>query len=159
FGSLSSCVTALRLVLASGEVITVSGDSDQELLRAAQVSMGALGVITQITMRLLPAYRLHERTWVASFDEAMEQLDALIAGNEHFEFFWLPEHDAAVMKALNSTTEEPTDTAAPPVAPPGTLERYIRPERVDWSYRIYPSERIHKFVEMEYAVPLASGPD
>lgn len=159
FGSLSSCVTALRLVLASGEAITVSRESDPELLRAAQVSIVALGVITQITMRLLPAYRLHERTWVVSADEAMEQLDSLITGNEHFEFFWLPEHDAAVMKALNSTLDEPTHTPPPPVAPPGRLERYIRPERVDWSYRIYPSERIHKFVEMEYAVPLASGPD
>jgi FAD/FMN-containing dehydrogenase len=47
--------------------------------------------------------------------------------------------------------------AAP--APPGTLERYCVPERVDWSYRIYPSERQVQFVEMEFAVPYASGPE
>ena len=47
--------------------------------------------------------------------------------------------------------------AAP--APAGTLERYRVPERVDWSYRIYPSERQVQFVEMEYAVPYAAGPE
>lgn len=56
--------------------------------------MGALGVISQLTLRLLPAYRLHERTWVATFDEAMAHLDELIATNRHFEFFWSPREDA-----------------------------------------------------------------
>jgi FAD/FMN-containing dehydrogenase len=159
FGSLSSCATELRLILASGEPVTCSATSEPDLFKAAQLSLGLLGVISQIRMRLLPAYRLHERTWIASFEETMEQLDELIGTNEHFEFFWLPEHDASAMKALNSTTAEPSGEEPAPPAPPGTLERYTHPERVDWSYRIYPSERIHQFVEMEFAVPLADGPD
>jgi FAD/FMN-containing dehydrogenase len=159
FGSLSSCVTELHLILASGERVTCSAISEPELFKAAQLSLGLLGVITQIRMRMLSAYRLHERTWVAPFEETTEQLDGLVNTNEHFEFFWLPQHDASAMKALNSTTAELSGEEPSPPAPPGTLERYQHPERVDWSYRIYPSERIHPFVEMEFAMPRANGPD
>src|SRR5689334_16840924 len=106
-GSLSSCVTRLRLVLASGEIVTCSATSDPELFRAAQVSLGQLGIFTQITMQMAPAYRLHERTWVASFEETMDQLDELVRANDHFEFFWLPRQDAAALKALNRTAAEP----------------------------------------------------
>ena len=37
------------------------------------------------------------------------------------------------------------------------MERYLKPERVDWSHRIYPSERVVRFVEMEYAMPAATA--
>ncbi len=156
-GSLSSCVTRLRLVLASGEIVTCSATSDPVLFCAAQVSLGQLGIVTQITMRAVPAYRLHERTWVASFEETMDQLDEQVGANEHFEFFWLPQHDAAALKALNRTTAEPFG-ALPSPAPAGTLARYVQPERVDWSYCIFPSPRTTQFVEMEFAVPFAHGP-
>jgi FAD/FMN-containing dehydrogenase len=157
FGSLSACVTRLRLVLAGGDIVTCSASSEPELFKAAQVSLGMLGIVTQITMRLLPAYRLLERTWVAPVAEAMSQLDTLIQHNEHFEFFWLPRQDAMAMKTLNTTTAEPSG-APPSDAPLGALERYTPPDRVDWSYRVFPSQRTIPFVEMEFAVPGAQGP-
>jgi FAD/FMN-containing dehydrogenase len=160
FGSLSSQVTALDLILASGERITCSASVEPALFKAAQLSLGLLGVITRIHLRVLPAYRLHERTWTASFEETMEQLEDLVSANEHFEFFWLPKFDTSAMKALNSTDAEPYGNEEPDGADTaGTIERYTRPERVDWSYKIFPSERTVKFVEMEFAVPIANGPD
>jgi FAD/FMN-containing dehydrogenase len=159
FGSLSSCVTALRLVLASGETVPCSPTCEPELFSAARVSLGLLGVVTAITLRVTPAYRLHQRSWVAPFEDTMAQLDEQITANAHFEFFWLPRHDAAVLKALNPTAA-PVSAAAPvPAALPGTLERYLVPERVDWSYRVYPSPRMVPFVESEYAVPVERGAD
>jgi len=129
------------------------------LFNAARVSMGVLGIATQITLQLLPAYRLHERTWVAPFDECMAQLDDLIAANRHFEFFWLPAPDACAMKSLNPTDAPAFTPPAPPHAPPGSLGRYTKPERVDWSHRVLPSERNARFNEMEFAVPAERGPD
>ena len=79
--------------------------------------------------------------------------------NDHFEFFWLPGHDSSVMKSLVVTDEPAFDGVPAAPAPPGTLERYRAPERVDWSYRVYPSERRVQFVETEYAVPYAAGPE
>lgn len=157
-GNISTQVVGLRFVLASGDALDCSAAREPALFEAARVSFGALGVITRVTLRVLPAYRLHERTWVAGFAECMEQMPALIRDNRHFEFFWLPQDDVCAMKTLNPTTEErPGDAPSPDVG--GRLARYVKPERIDWSYRVFPSERTLKFNEMEYAVPAAHGPD
>jgi FAD/FMN-containing dehydrogenase len=62
------------------------------------------------------------------------------------------------MKALNPT-DAPIGEIAPPVSADGRLVRYLTPERVDWSHRIFPSERTLLFNEMEFAVPEEAGPD
>jgi len=156
FGNLSTQVAGLRLILASGEMLSLS-PGDGELFRAAAVSFGLFGVISQVRLRAVPAYRLHERTWAASFEECRESVGRQIDDNDHFEFFWLPKHDACAMKCLNAT-DEPVSPPVPLVeAPPGTVERYLHPERVDWSYRIYPSVRTLLFNEMEFALPFERG--
>jgi FAD/FMN-containing dehydrogenase len=120
--------------------------------------MGAFGVISQVTLRVLPAYRLHERTWPAPFEECMAQLPSRVDETRHFEFFWSPADDACAMKALDPT-DGPIGEIAPPRPALGRMPRYLTPERVDWSYRIFPSERTLLFNEMEFAVPEAAGPD
>ncbi len=157
-GSFSSCVTAMRLILATGEILTCSETVERDILKAAQVSLGLLGVISQITLRVVPAYRLHERTWVIPVEACLTQLESLIQAHRHFEFFWLPQQDQCVMKALHPTAEEPRGDRPSQLAPPGTLERYALPERIDWSYRVFPSERTVRFNEMEFAVSSAHGP-
>jgi FAD/FMN-containing dehydrogenase len=159
YGSFSTMVTAVRMVLASGEMLFCSAEIESEIFKAAQLGLGALGVLTEIVLQLVPAYRLHQRTWVASFEATMAQLEHQVQMNDHFEFFWLPRYDGSVMKSLTVTDEASFGSLAAAPAPPGTLERYRVPERVDWSYRIYPSERQVQFVEMEYAVPYAAGPE
>jgi FAD-linked oxidoreductase len=165
-GNIATQVVGLRLALASGELVDCSPTQAPELFKAAQVSVGALGIITQVTLRCLPAYRLHERTWVAGFDECMAQLDEFIAKNRHFEFFWVPSEDVCAMKTLNPTTaetlESPNGAARPLCDHPivtGRLARYVREEKIDRSYRIFPSERNLKFNETEFAVPAINGPD
>jgi FAD/FMN-containing dehydrogenase len=161
-GSLSSYVTGLRLVLASGDTLECSLDKSPDVFRAAQVSLGALGVITHVRLALEPAFRLRERNWTEGFEACMAQLDSHIASNRHFEFFWFPDPNVFVrgnlakdlcgMKALNPTTEA-RDFAR--WDDPGQT----RGERVGWSDRIYPSPRNTAFNEIEFALPAARGPD
>lgn len=143
--NLSANVTALRLVDASGEVRTFDGEGDGDLLRAARVSLGMLGVITAARLRLVPAYRLHERVRRIAMEACLEELDAGIVGHRHYEFFWYPRKDLAEVKTL-----DPTD--APEASVAGR-----EGERIGWSARILPSLRELKFFEMEYAVPAESG--
>ena len=157
FGNLSTQVAGLRLVLPSGEIRSLSRTVEGDLFRAAAVSFGLFGVISQIRLQAVPAYRLHERTWAVSFEECRANVDGLIRENEHFEFFWLPMHDACAMKCLNSTQAPVSAPVALVEAPPGTVERYLHPERVDWSHRIYPSVRTTRFNEMEFAMPFERG--
>jgi FAD/FMN-containing dehydrogenase len=157
-GSISTQVAGLRLILADGNALECSEQREPDVFSAARVSMGTFGVISQVTLHVLPAYRLHERTWPASFDECVEQLPTRVDAMRHFEFFWSPSDDACAMKALNPT-DGPIGEIAPPLSAPGRLGRYLTPERVDWSHRIFPSERTLLFNEMEFAVPEEAGPE
>ena len=143
--NLSAQVSALRLVLASGEVVECSAEREPDLFAAARVSFGALGVLSAARFRLLPAYRLHERVRRSSLAECLEGLADAIAANRHYEFFWFPRQDFVEAKALNPTAAEPGSVADPET------------ERIGWSAEILPSVRDLKFNEMEYSVPAEAG--
>jgi len=145
-GSLSAQIRALRLVIADGSVVVAGEGGDPDLLEAARVSIGALGVIATATLQLVPAYRLHERVWKIGVEECLAGLEGHVAAHRHFEFFWYPHKDYAEMKAL-----DPTEAAPDPLDG-------VKGERIDWSDRVFPTARELRFNEMEYAVPAESGP-
>jgi FAD/FMN-containing dehydrogenase len=154
-GSISTQVDALRIVTAAGDKIECSLDSDAEVFRAAQVSLGALGVIVAVRMRLLPLYRLHEQCRREPLDACLASLGERIRANRHFEFFWYPADDCAFTKTLN-----PTDRprfGAPPAASQGSGLASAERDRVDDSWRIFPTVRENRFNEMEYSVPAEHG--
>jgi L-gulono-1,4-lactone dehydrogenase len=181
-GNLATFVTHLTLVCADGSTLRCSPEADERLFRAAQVGLGALGVISTVTLKCEPAFNLHAREEGADLDEVLGSLDAHIADNEHFEFFWFPHSSVVHMKRNNRTDRD--------VTPPrrwkafkseiimsnlafGLVSRYgrARPERipslmrnviasgigrmqkVDRSDHIYASPRLVRFSEMEYAIP------
>lgn len=141
-GSLSTMVSGLKLATADGAIVDISGGD----LKAAALSLGTMGVIASVTLDLLPAYRLRERLWREPVEQALDRLPELATENRHFEFFWLPETDEADCKALHPTLDETITTVEPG-------------ERIDWSWRIFPSERNRKFIESEWSVAAERGPD
>lgn len=155
-GSFAAQARAVEFVTAEGDLVEVNA-SDPERFRAARLSLGLMGVISRVTMSTLPAYRLRERCRAASFDEGLAAYLEEEPVRRNAEFWWLPALDACVIKTFDETSDP---IARPETAehPPGTLERYLKPEAVDWSWRIYPSARTTPFVEMEYTLPLAAGP-
>lgn len=144
-GSISSQVRGMTIVTGSGEIVSCDAANDPELLEAARVSFGVLGVVTRATMQLVPAYRLHERVWKTAILDCLEHLDEHIRAHRHFEFFWYPHKDYAEMKALDATQRDvdPLDG--------------VKGERIDWSDRVFPTVRDLRFNEMEYAVPRDAG--
>jgi len=145
-GNLSTQVVGLRIATASGELVTIDESTSGDRLAAARVSLGMLGIITAVQLRLLPAYYLHERQWQLPIEQCLGELESLIEVNRHFEFFWYSATDLAHAKALNPVGEKPTE-----MLPAG--------ERVERSCAIFPTVRSNRFVEMEYAVPAEAGPD
>jgi FAD/FMN-containing dehydrogenase len=144
--NLPSQVESLRLVGASGDAFECDR-SDPDQFAAARVSLGALGVITEVVLRCLPAYRLHERTRRMSAEEAIAEADEASRASRHWELWWMPGRDITEVKTHSLTDEEPASVEG------------RRFERIDWSCRILPSERDQRFAEMEYSVPAESGPD
>lgn len=150
YGNIPSRVSAMRLVTATGDILEVSRQSNPHLLRAARVSLGMLGITSQVTIECLPRYALHERVWQSPIEECLDELEANVAANDHYEFFWFPRSDVAESKSLNPVADQPVDEEPPPLEGPG--------ERVGWSHRIFPSTRELRFNEMEYSVPAEEGP-
>jgi FAD/FMN-containing dehydrogenase len=164
-GCLSSQAVGMRLAQADGAIAEIDGDKDPDLMAAAQVSIGMLGVISAITLQAVPTYNLKEKLWREDFEACMEQHDELAANNRHFSFFWCPvaesrhlyclpdvaavspvkrEHDVCEMKVMNVTDEAPYEN-----------EKTF--ERVAYSSEIYPIEYIPNFHELEYAIPVENG--
>lgn len=154
YGSFSDAVRGMEIMTVDGELVTIDGDDPR--LRAASLSLGLLGVVTKVTLATSPAYKLREQTQALSFDACLDGFMAVEEARRNAEFWWLPKLDLCVVKSFTETDDEPFRPERPE-APPGTLERYLQPDTVDWSWRSYPSVRNHPFVEMEYTLPLANG--
>lgn len=155
-GSFSAQVTALEFVTPDGDLLRLDA-SDADRFQAARLSLGMLGVLARVTVSTVPAYKLRETTRAVPFDEALETFAETEPAVRNAEFWWLPGLDACVLKTLDLTDDAPVRPEHEE-HPPGTLARYLRPEAVDWSFRIYPNQRNVPFVELEYTLPLAEGP-
>ncbi|MDG4801040.1 D-arabinono-1,4-lactone oxidase [Micromonospora sp. WMMD980] len=74
FGNLSTQLTGVRLVTGTGEVLEIDAERNPDLLPAARLSLGALGVVTQVTLDVQPRYDLHRRSWCARLDWTLDHL-------------------------------------------------------------------------------------
>jgi L-gulonolactone oxidase len=84
-GALDHQVTGLRLVDAAGDVHDARGD----LLAAARVSLGALGVISAVTIRHVPAFDLNAVSQRSTLDETFGGLEEMLEA-PYFRFWWFP---------------------------------------------------------------------
>lgn len=165
-GCLASQIARLRLVQPDGSVLDVDG-SDPDLLLAARVSLGTLGVISAITLKTVPAYNLHEHVWRDDFETCMERHDELAANHRHFGFFWCPVPESRHLYCLadtsdapRSTTRKTSDVCEMKVMDITEDEPMEAPfEKIAYSSEVYPIEYVPNFVELEYAVPLRHGKD
>jgi L-gulono-1,4-lactone dehydrogenase len=183
FGGLATFVQGLELVTADGDVLRCSPDEEPEVFACARVGLGALGVVTKVTLQCDPAFRLHSVEKPRPLDALVDDLDDIVDGNEHIDCYWFPHTDVATVKVANRTDE--------PLRPrrvwkawrddillanylfgalcalgrllPREVPRLMRAvagglgktEVVDVSHRVLCSTRLVRFVEMEYAIPRA----
>lgn len=182
-GGLATQVHALELVLADGSVRHCSAEQDRELFDAARIGLGALGVISTVTLRCVPAFALAADEHPEPLDAVLERFDDLVADNDHVEFYWFPHGTRTLVKRNNRL---PPGVAPRPLHPLrnyleyrvlenrafGTLCRIgrqlpalVRPlnrlcgrtwssrSYSDTSHRVFVTGRDVRFVESEYAVP------
>ena len=181
FKCLSGYITGLRLVTPNGAVHDLTRESSSELFDAARVGLGALGVVTQITMQNVPQYRLKQSTWVDKTGDLLRDFDQLASTHRHFELLPFCHSDYSIAIATDETDEPINNREATAeeeaefslllqglTKVPASLRRPIMNtiagqmdavERVDESYKILANIRNDRFNEMEYSVPLEHGAD
>jgi FAD/FMN-containing dehydrogenase len=94
-GNLSSLVLSMRLMTACGDVLHLKGDDPR--LAAARVHLGALGVVTEVTLRATKAFRLAEKREPIAFADVVRDLESLARSAEYVKIWWLPSAGSAVI--------------------------------------------------------------
>jgi FAD/FMN-containing dehydrogenase len=147
--NISATLIGVRLVTGTGEVVEWSQEQHPDLIRAARVSMGLLGVFTAVRLQLQPAYRLRRREYCARTDDCLEHLDELADSHRNFDFYWYPRRDEVKLRTLNP----------PEVEPPSLPFARCINEEIGFSHEIIARERQLKFEELEYFIPAEAGPE
>jgi L-gulonolactone oxidase len=185
--NLSAQVEGLELVLADGSVRHLSAATNPLLLRAARVGVGALGAISAVTLRCVPAFDLLRVDSPHPREEVLDAFAERAEANDHFELFTFPYSDLALVLERNRIEESPrprgrgaaylndvvlenwalgalaaTGKAIPAAIPAlsrlaGRLASGSRTS--DRSDRVFANERRVRFTEMEYALPREHGPE
>jgi L-gulono-1,4-lactone dehydrogenase len=119
-GGLATQISSLELVLADGSVVTCSAQTRPELFAAARIGLGALGVISTVTLRCVPSFTLAADERPLPLDEVLDRFDSLAAANDHFEFYWFPYGRKALVKRNNRLR------APGPVPVPGSMPGWRR---------------------------------
>ncbi len=197
-GGMAAQIAGLELALADGRIVTCSADSPSggltfpdgtapNLFDAARLGLGALGVVTAITFRVVPAFLLEAREEPMTWSAVMSHLDEFTEDNEHFEFYWFPHSEGCLTKRNNRTdgAARPLPRwryllddellsnsvfgltcqlgrgvpAAIPVINSAAAKALGSRTYTDAAYKVFTSPRRVRFKEEEYAIPRAALSD
>ncbi|TPG74455.1 FAD-binding protein [Brevibacillus laterosporus] len=180
FGSISTQVIGLTVVTARGDVLECSETHRPELFRALQVSLGSLGIIVKVKLRVLPAYNIHYKSKRMNLNDCLNRLTEFNESHRHFEFYWFVHTDTVQVKFMQTTQKPASKNSAwnhfnkvvienglfwilsegcrlfPQLcAPVSKLSAKAVPiiEEVGASHELFATPRWVRFSEMEYSVP------
>jgi L-gulono-1,4-lactone dehydrogenase len=100
-GNLASLVERMRIVDGLGNVHELTGDR----LDAARVHLGALGVVTELTFRIVPAFRLAETVQQLPIRDIPAALTSIASSAEYVKVWWVPHTEHALVYRYERTAE------------------------------------------------------
>ncbi|MCH7322545.1 FAD-binding protein [Solibacillus sp. MA9] len=184
-GSFSSMVTSWGFVNGEGDYIQHERGNDA-LSESLHVSVGMLGILVKVTLKVVPLYSLAYTSERSNFYSEVSQFQQTIRDYRNAEWFYFPGSDYIQVKKMQSVApvdqpklEKFVDQVKIQALENGVF--YLASEfckfvpkaslkvskltskvvggeqRTGKSYEIYPSPRHVKFVETEYAVALSQA--
>ncbi|WP_084419806.1 D-arabinono-1,4-lactone oxidase [Henriciella litoralis] len=175
-------VIGFRMVTANGEILDVTAETNADLFEAGKVSLGALGIITQYTLKLKPRFLLHRRVWLEDIYQLLDRAPEMLEMHPFFEFFYLHNVGKALVIVHNYYDGDPSDVRETP-DDDDLLEqlKHLRNELGWWpwmrrrmfnsafpsdveienvkeeSWKLLSTPRPTKIFETEYHIPVESG--
>lgn len=180
YGSLSTQVEGITLLTAKGELLEISRKKNHEYFEAARLSLGLLGIIVKVTLRVKKAYQLVGESYRLTLSECLSNLKSLSESNRNFEFFWFPYTKTVQVKTLNKVRKAKMKKTGKQTFKNVVIENGLFwglseisrliprasklissisalgvpvGKQVNVSYIAYATPRLVKFNEMEYCVP------
>ena len=98
-------VSGLRLVTAAGDIVECDRETRPELFQAARVSLGTLGIVTQVRLNTIENKRIHRRVWLENLEDAIAQAESRWEKHRNFEFYAVPFTGLAANIAHDETSE------------------------------------------------------
>lgn len=87
-GNLSTAVSGIEMVAADGELVRLSRSADGDRFRAAVVNLGALGVVTKITLDVQPTFQVRQVVYQnLAMDQLEHNLDAILSSGYSVSLF------------------------------------------------------------------------
>lgn len=106
YGNISTQVRRLTFINGYGELIICSQEKDPSIFKAAVLSLGTLGIITQITLQCVPAFNLELVLKRDKLKTVLNNLERYNLENNHFEFYWFPNTSIVMTKSVNRTSKK-----------------------------------------------------
>jgi FAD/FMN-containing dehydrogenase len=147
--NLSGQITGIKMVTGAGEIKSFNQDNDPEIMKALRVSLGSLGIFTELSLRVLPRFELNRRQYCASTEDCMHHLEELMEENRNFCFYWYPRRDDVSIRLWN---EPGKGTKELPYAK-------LYKELSGWGKDVLPSRQELKFNELEYSFDIDTAPE
>ena len=95
-GNLATAVRALEIVTANGDTLHLSRDNDGDQFLGAVVGLGALGIVTRVTLDLLPTFEVAQTVYQnLSFDQLEHNFDSIFGAGYSVSLFTDWQHHQA----------------------------------------------------------------
>ena len=180
-GAYHTLIERVELIDGRGERRTFSKADNAEMMQALGVSLGAFGIVTEVTINNLPSYRMRKRRFVLPIEDMLANFQAMMTAHRSAEFYFIP-YSGYAMFLASDITDEPI-TARPPEEDEeglatlrmlrnligwlpwarrglirNAMRKLPREDYVEDWLKVYTSERKTRFNEMEYHLPVEEGP-
>ncbi|MEL6637349.1 MAG: D-arabinono-1,4-lactone oxidase [Bacteroidota bacterium] len=187
FGTISTQVVALKFCNGKGEIKRCSPAEFPDLFKAAQVSLGALGIITEVTLRCVPSYKLLIKNRKEELDSVLGSIGERNRQNRNFEYYWFPYTQTVWTKTTNVVESGEPDRdnyfnylselilenysfkalcelarmfpSQNKLVSRITAQSVPTMDKLSHSHKVFATTRLVKFKEMEYNVPAAAYPE
>jgi len=124
-GSLATAVQAIELVTAAGDVLRASRDTHGDAFHGMVVALGALGVVTQLTLDIVPSFRVRQDVYEhLPFDELEANFDDVTSGGYSVSLFTNWSGDTVDQAWVKRLAAHDTAETATPTWFGGTLARH-----------------------------------
>lgn len=89
-GLVSQQVVSITVINGEGKLVECSSVENPKLFRAALLSLGKIGIISQVTLRAVPMYTIKSKQEIIKFSTLLREWDTIWLESEFIRIWWFP---------------------------------------------------------------------